>query len=51
MTFLYRQEITTYASKINGPIMLPSENPIKVPAAYTAFFVCPATFDVPRPMH
>lgn len=31
--------------------MFPSEYPMNVPAAMVAFFVCPATFEVPMAMH
>ena len=31
--------------------MLPREYPMNVPAAMVAFFVCPATFEVPMAMH
>lgn len=31
--------------------MLPSEYPMNVAAAIVAFFVCPATFEVPIAMH
>jgi len=37
----------TYAWKSSGPMMLPMQYPIQMPAAYAPFLEYPATLEVP----